>query len=354
MNHSSCLRAANRVTKSVLILPDHADLLASSSVCINSSRARDLGNNKSSLIVIPTRAHSGLLEDNLVKLPSHYPIAVLASTETDREASHPIWQQQHIVFFTHGYERYSTLSLPTPHPDLAAKRNMGIQLARTIKAEIVVFLDDDICISPGVLSGLTNIQKHLDVVGTGNLGAKDHSLLYSVLAINGLVKPFISANCLAVRSGYEGIFPTIYNEDWFYFYPSLVNGTTSMFGSAVQQARNNHNRYTEERARKEELGDLLAEGFFQCLHDAKSNHVESAHPAANFIPYVYRHITSSEYWSDRIAHRNQLYLHALASSMGAEPTVKRSLYAGLSVLQSLLPDYLATQSESLVNHVLRL
>jgi hypothetical protein len=62
-------------------------------------------------------------------------------------------------------------------------------------------------------------------------------------------------------------FPDIYNEDWFFFAREAASRGLPRVGTARQLEYDPY--ATPERARREELGDLLAEGLFALFGDGR-------------------------------------------------------------------------------------
>ena len=153
--------------------------------------------------------------------------------------------------------------------DTSAKRNLGLVLSRLLGWERIAFLDDDIEVpDPGDLARASALLDTYNAVGLANEGFPDNSVVcHAYRDAGGPQQTFIGGGALVVRtSRNRSFFPSIYNEDWFY----LLNAKKGLqplakTGRVVQQPYDPY--ATPERARTEELGDVLAEGAFWRLDE---------------------------------------------------------------------------------------
>ncbi len=153
--------------------------------------------------------------------------------------------------------------------DTSAKRNLGLVLSRLLGWERIAFLDDDIEVpDPGDLARASALLDTYNAVGLANVGFPDNSVVcHAYRAAGGAQQTFIGGGALVVRtSRNRSFFPSIYNEDWFYLL-NAKKGLQSLAktGRVVQQPYDPF--ATPERARTEELGDVLAEGAFWRLDE---------------------------------------------------------------------------------------
>ncbi len=151
--------------------------------------------------------------------------------------------------------------------DLSTKRNLALMLSHVAGWSRILFLDDDITgLNPDDVreaSGLLNIH---NAVGLQIGGFPDHSVVcHAYLQAGGKQESFIGGGALAVEvNRSNSFFPDIYNDDWFF----LLDGKkslqpTAVTGGAVQYPYDPFR--SPDRARAEELGDVLAEGIYWLL-----------------------------------------------------------------------------------------
>lgn len=193
----------------------------------------------------------------------------------------------------------------TPHrpkTDLSLKRNLGLLLARLIGWERVVFLDDDITVpEPTDLMTAAALTDHYAGVGLKIDGMLDNSVVcHAYRDAGGRQDTFVGGGAMAVSTkAVTSFFPNIYNEDWFFLLGDDELRPTASTGVAIQQP---YDPYREERARKEELGDVLAEGLFWLLDTGRSlQHADEAHwttflrERAGFITDVIRMVEATDH-----------------------------------------------------------
>ncbi|EWM10935.1 glycosyltransferase family A protein [Kutzneria sp. 744] len=155
--------------------------------------------------------------------------------------------------------------------DTSRKRNMGLLVARLAGWKHVVFLDDDITIpDPQHLTDAVRLLHQFDGVGLTVGGFPDNSVVcHAHRETGGVQDTFVGGGALAVNAAScESFFPDVYNEDWFF----LLNDTrlrpiAKTTGLAVQKPYDPF--ASEQRARTEEFGDVLAEGVFWLLDQGK-------------------------------------------------------------------------------------
>lgn len=155
--------------------------------------------------------------------------------------------------------------------DTSAKRNLGLLLARLIGWNKVVFLDDDIVVpEPGDLREAAGLTSYYAGVGLNIVGMPDNSVVcHAFREAKGKQDMFIGGGALAVAvNSTTSFFPNVYNEDWLFLLDDDGLQSTTLTGTAVQK------RYdpfaSEDRARREEFGDTLAEGLFWLLDNGGS------------------------------------------------------------------------------------
>ncbi len=152
--------------------------------------------------------------------------------------------------------------------DTSQKRNIGLLLARALGWHHIVFLDDDICIPRAeCLTDAVRLLHTFDGVGLTVTGQLDNSVVcHAHRKTGGFQDTFIGGGALAVNAmTYNSFFPEIYNEDWFFLLgeDTRLRPVARTSGIAIQRPYDPF--ANEQRARVEELGDVLAEGIFWLL-----------------------------------------------------------------------------------------
>ena len=183
--------------------------------------------------------------------------------------------------------------------DTSAKRNLGLLLAHIIGWDRIVFLDDDIIVrDPGELQRAAGLLGNYHAVGLRNLGYPDNSVVcHAFRMIGGGQDSFIGGGALAVETSRNlAFFPDVYNEDWFYLLdPEKGIQPLAMAGEMEQRPYDPFR--DDERARREEFGDVLAEGIFWLLDQGRPlDSADSAHWSdflerrKRFIGYILEHL----------------------------------------------------------------
>lgn len=198
--------------------------------------------------------------------------------------------------------RLTTGTLFGRRKDTSAKRNLALMLAYLLDWQRIAFLDDDIAVSDsGDLSNAAGLLDTYNAVGLSIGGYPDNSVVcHAYRLIGGYQESFIGGGALAVETTRNrSFFPDIYNEDWFYLLdPEKGLQPLAITGKVVQSP---YEPFREERARMEELGDVLAEGIFwlldqgRTLVDADSKHWRSYLPKRRrFIEYILRNLDKAD------------------------------------------------------------
>jgi hypothetical protein len=158
--------------------------------------------------------------------------------------------------------------------DTSTKRNLGLLLSRMVGWERIVFLDDDILVGdPDDLRRAVGLLDTHHAVGLFIGGYPDHSVVcHAYRLAGGSQQSFIGGGALAVGlSRSRSCFPDIYNEDWFYLLDAergLELQPLAATGTVIQRPYDPFR--TPDRARAEELGDVIAEGTFWLLDQGRS------------------------------------------------------------------------------------
>lgn len=156
--------------------------------------------------------------------------------------------------------------------DLSPKRNLALMLSHLVGWSRVLFLDDDISeLSADDVRRASGLLDTHNAVGLRLCGFPDHSVVcHAYLESGGEQQTFIGGGALAVEvNRCTSFFPDIYNDDWFFLLDDdKWLQPTAITGRAVQQEYDPFE--TPERARSEELGDVLAEGIYWLLDSDRS------------------------------------------------------------------------------------
>ena len=155
--------------------------------------------------------------------------------------------------------------------DVSTKRNLALVLSHLLRWKRVVFLDDDIRVpDPADLRRAVSLLDTHTAVGLGIGGFPDNSMVcHAFREAGGSQEMFIGGGALAVDvKRNRSFFPNIYNEDWFFVLDAGKRlQPVATVGRVLQDP---YDPYRPERARAEELGDVLAEGTFWLLDQGRS------------------------------------------------------------------------------------
>jgi len=155
--------------------------------------------------------------------------------------------------------------------DISTKRNLALRLARCLGWRRVVFLDDDIEVpdSLDLRRAVALLETH-DGVGLEIGGYPDNSVVcHAIRKTGGKQETFVGGGALAVPTDRtESFFPDIYNEDWFFLLGDSALLPVALIGKAKQYPYDPF--VNPDRARREELGDDLAEGIFALLDQGRT------------------------------------------------------------------------------------
>ncbi len=156
--------------------------------------------------------------------------------------------------------------------DVSAKRNLGLLLSHLLGWSRVLFLDDDIHgLNPDDVRRASGLLDTHNAVGLSIGGFPDNSVVcHAYRQAGGRQQSFIGGGALTVQvKRSNSFFPDIYNEDWFF----LLDGDKGIQPVArtgeVRQYPYDPFR-NPDRARAEELGDVLAEGLYWLLDQGRS------------------------------------------------------------------------------------
>ena len=145
--------------------------------------------------------------------------------------------------------------------DLSAKRNLALKLSHTLDWSRILFLDDDItALNPDDVRKASGLLDTHNAVGLKIGGFPDHSVVCHAYQQGGEQREFVGGGALTIEVGRtNSFFPDIYNDDWFF----LLDGSKSLQPTAVTGKVRQYPYdpfRNADRARAEELGDVLARG----------------------------------------------------------------------------------------------
>jgi hypothetical protein len=207
--------------------------------------------------------------------------------------------------------------------DTSPKRNLGLMLCHMLGWKHVVFLDDDIEIpDPADLELAAGLLDDHNIVGLFVEGYPDNSVVcHAYRLAGGPQKSFIGGGAIVVETERTcSFFPDIYNDDWFYMLDGeRLQSVGAASGKVIQRPYDPFRN--PERARAEELGDVLAEGVFWLLDQGKS--VQDA---------------DLRHWRDFLARRRAFINHVLSLVGGAdiEPGERRRMVEALKAARGRL------------------
>jgi hypothetical protein len=188
--------------------------------------------------------------------------------------------------------------------DLSAKRNIGLLLARLHGWNKIVFVDDDVTLSR--TDNVARLAGQLDryqVAGMIVWDYPDNSVVCHARRAAGIPQDvFLTGAVLAVHCNNLPLsfFPDIYNEDWFFFAREAARRELRKVGLATQLEYDPF--ASPDRARREEFGDLLAEGLFALMGQVD--------PSVRFGDQL--RAADKAYWSRFIEARHNVITEAMS------------------------------------------
>jgi hypothetical protein len=151
---------------------------------------------------------------------------------------------------------------------IATARNAGLAKARCRGWRRVMFLDDDIRgLDPAMVTAAAAMLDDYPAVAFLVTDYADHSVVYHAAVAAGDHCPVQPAgSALLLNLDYpHGTFPGIYNEDWFFLHDLAAAGLIGIAGECQQVP---YDPFADPaRARREEFGDLIAEGLYRLIRE---------------------------------------------------------------------------------------
>jgi hypothetical protein len=151
--------------------------------------------------------------------------------------------------------------------DLAAKRNFGLQLGRNMGWDAVLFADDDRILTRNYLLKLLSLRRNgAALVMSSSRTYPDNSVVvgaYRQAYGDEHIDSFMdsSTSVIGLKDNWLSFYPQIYNEDWLFMLPHILQRHEVAWAGSVKQRR--YNPFIKNRAKREEAGDLIAEGLMR-------------------------------------------------------------------------------------------
>jgi hypothetical protein len=190
------------------------------------------------------RAKEAKIEAFAFNMPTGNPLKIDFSTSRDAELS---------------------AASPDRDRDLSMKRNIGLVIARLLRWDRLMFLDDDIYrVGQRHVTALAAaLENHKVSALIPKRGFPDNSVVCHAHRLGGGSQDvFASASGIGVRCDRADLtfFPNLYNEDWFFFAEEAAKHRIKPVGESYQRKYDPYD--SPGRAAWEEFGDLLAEGLY--------------------------------------------------------------------------------------------
>ena len=171
------------------------------------------------------------------------------------------------IDFTTSVDAELAAASPDRNSDLSMKRNIGLVLARLLRWDRMMFLDDDIYWvgQRQVTTLAAALDDHKVSALIPKRGFPGNSVVCHARRLGGGKQDvFASASGIGVRCGHDlAFFPKVYNEDWFFFADEAARHRIKPVGESHQRKYDPYD--SPARATWEEFGDLLAEGLYARL-----------------------------------------------------------------------------------------
>jgi hypothetical protein len=207
-----------------------------------------------------------------------------------------------------------------PEWDLPLKRSFALIHAIMQRYQKILLIDDDI--RPEAANYLTigaNCLERFSIAGCFVDDFIDTSVVGHLECDAGEdVYAFISGSFLFLRPSIAlGFFPCIYNEDWLFMIPHVLNDSICSFGTVHQRAFDPFENVT--KAEFQEFGDIIAEGLYSLIESRKYE--------SRFDLSVWRHV---------LAERHKVLI-SLRKRL-VQPQHERIILAALAANQRILPE----------------
>jgi hypothetical protein len=150
--------------------------------------------------------------------------------------------------------------------DLPAKRNYALVFSRKYGYKRILLLDDDIRgMCPDVVNkGIYSLSKYV-MSGCFVENFPDTSIFGHLRIIAGEQEyPFLSGSFLFLKPfEVHGFFPSIYNEDWLFMLPHILEKSICSYGSIAQLP---YDPFEDpKKATFQEFGEIIAECLYELV-----------------------------------------------------------------------------------------
>lgn len=214
--------------------------------------------------------------------------------------------------------------------DLSAKRNFGLNFAKHMGWETVLFVDDDIVLTADYVTKVANLHRDgAALIASNTREYPDNSVVLGAYRETyDRLDNFINSNSLLVKIDEAvGFYPRIYNEDWLFIIPYIIKNRDIVWAGSVKQKK--YNPFEKMRALEEEPGDLLAEGLMRLVVDI----IKSARPDDTYEALLenLQRRADKAFWEREILQRAVLIQDLLKniSSLSLHPIKARRMRASL-------------------------
>ena len=188
--------------------------------------------------------------------------------------------------------------------DLPKKRNFIIQHALLKHHKRILLVDDDIrtinasCLAAGAICLDNYAQAGCfvdDFLNTSVLGHLER-------AAGEHVAPFLSGSFLFVKPVEAlGFFPCLYNEDWLFMLPHVLNGSICSFGSINQVPFDPFDDIA--RPLFQEFGEIIAEGLYALFAGKQYSRRHEKETWLGILEQRKRNLTSLSYRLPQLKHK---------------------------------------------------
>ncbi len=193
-----------------------------------------------------------------------------------------------------------------PTKDISQKRNFALRFASLMGWKHILFLDDDVIITPSQLAKVMDIIERDDVSLVGFNANSFPDLSVAVHAkrwMNTPIDSFIGTGALAVKiTPGLSFFPHIYNEDWLFLLAQFLRnkGKIVWAGSIKQNKYDPYERLA--RVRSEEVGDIIGESLMQLTMTLATNGELKKQRATDNIERIVE-IADTYFWQNQLNDR---------------------------------------------------